>query len=104
MDVLNGTIIIELAVGAGIVCGALAPILRSINRLRDENTRQHEEGRQERVRTEERLTSAINEVAATSKANGETIADVRERVATVEVNQQWLTQGVKNLPAFQNAD
>lgn len=102
MNLLAATDTFTVLVNLGAVIAVLAPIFGFLVHMRNENTRQHEDGRKERIESEARLTTAIDGAVAEAQRNGRRISEVRERLASVEANQDWLTQGVRNLPAFQD--
>lgn len=97
---MDTTVIIEIGAVItsilGVVAAVSRPILKRIEDLREENTRQHEEGRVERANSEMRLQESISSVAASSERNREIIIDVRDRVSRVEGKQELFSDFVSS--------
>lgn len=92
----------NLILEGGVPGLAVAFLWLQIKQLRKDNTREHNQGREERIQMQDSLQSSIDDVKTTSESNADKLDEIRERVVTLEVNQKWITQEVVNLPAFQN--
>jgi len=78
-------------------------ILDRFAEFREENTRQHEEGRADRAASEARLIERHDRTDSKVESLQEDVTDVRERTARLEGGQAAIMSGAEQLPQWQSA-
>ena len=99
-----------IVASAGVIFGPIRSYFKShrqatlvaIEGLREENTRQHEEGRVERAKTEARLLARHDKTDEKVESLQEDVTDVRERTARLEGGQAAIMRDAAQLPQWRS--
>jgi len=100
-----------IVASAGVIFGPIRAYFKShreatlseIRELREENTRQHEDGRQERAASEARLIARHDRTDSKVESLQEDVTDVRERTARLEGGQAAIMLNAEALPQWRQA-